>query len=172
MEHMAWNARLWAVTSAAVVSGCSDATGSLRGGTLLLVDQPNPSCAIDAGSTWTALYACYFGTSGVANCSTLTQCHSTAQAPGGAEGFVCGSTQDACYQGFTHYLATVGIDAGPAENASAVVMALRTAGSGGTMPCASVVNGLCNSSASNAYSFTADDVARINAWIDAGAPNN
>jgi hypothetical protein len=171
--------------------GCNtDATGELNGGESLTA---NP-CPDDAGSSWTDLYGCYFGPGGLASCSGLGYCHGTARDPGGGgESFVCGLTKDGCWLGITNTFPTCGPDGGPffasgAESAAWVVSWLRQgpsaypAGSLNTlMPCnvtistatpGAVPTPECLPSTGREYTFTPDDMARINAWIDAGALNN
>jgi hypothetical protein len=169
--------------------GC-DATGELKGGESLTADP----CPHDAGSTWTDLYGCYFGPGGVASCSALGYCHGGARDPGGGgESFVCGPTKDTCWQGITNTFQTCGFDGGPfwdsgAASAAWVVTWLRQVPSAyppGTlnllMPCnatfpttapGAVPAPQCLPSAGREYTFTPADMARINAWIDAGALNN
>jgi hypothetical protein len=87
------------------ISGCSDATGAVHGGDMLLADAaPDPCVADDAGDTWSYLYACYFGPGGKATCGGLSECHSSSTDPGVVlqpyyPPFHCASKDD-CYQGF------------------------------------------------------------------------
>ncbi len=160
--------------AATLASGCTDATGTVRGGELLLVDQTmNAACAADAGDTWTSLYGCYFGPTGKASCAALPECHGLATGLGGSFGFVCGPTQESCYEGFTHF--PFGSDAGAALSAGTIRRNyLRAPGNLGTMPCNPSSGAvICSpSDPGNAYAFTRDDIARIDAWIDGGAQNN
>jgi hypothetical protein len=161
--------------TAALLAGCSDATGELRGGQSLYVDP----CPQDAGHTWTDLYGCYFGPSGKASCSALSECHgSKSNMLGNGGGFiVLGHTKESAYEGFTRY--AVPPDAGPmpVQGATNVVMFLRTS-AGGFMPCnGSVIAGTftCNIDSTipgNAYTFTPADMDRINTWINEGAQDN
>lgn len=160
-------------------ASCADATGSLTGGELLLapaVDctQTGPAC-----STWTYLYGCYFGPTASAHasgCSAQTQCHGSASSTGtSTSGFVCGATQDECYQGMkkstmmflptlvpdgqNNFKATTlyktlyrdGTDAGSANNN----MPVTTFGGPPVMP-----------------GFTPAEMTCIGGWVSAGAPNN
>lgn len=160
-------------------ASCSDATGSVHGGELLVapaVDctQTGPAC-----STWSYLYACYFGPTASAHasgCSAQTQCHGAAKSTGaGASGFVCGATKDECYQGMRmsdqQFLPTLvpsgamnfkattlyqtlykdGTDAGSATNN----MPVTTFGGPPVTP-----------------GFTPAEIACIGGWVTAGAPNN
>ncbi len=164
---------------AVATASCSDATGSLKGGEALLapaVDctKTGPDC-----STWTYLYACYFGPTASAHasgCSAQPQCHGAMTGTGaGSSGFVCGATQAECYQGMrmskeqflptlvpsgaTDFTATTlyqtlykdGTDAGGANNN----MPVTTFGGPPVMP-----------------GFTAAELGCIGAWVSAGAPNN
>jgi hypothetical protein len=171
---------------AALATGCSEATGSLKGGELLVVDpESNAACAADAGATWPNLYACYFGPNGQATCAGQNACHGSFDDPGGSLGFVCGDTPDSCYKGFTTYpwrqrtndagdLVVVTGDAGAVASAKAVELNLRGPGLAGQMPCDLTLAGgipTCDTQG-RAYGFSSADIARINAWIDAGAPPN
>jgi hypothetical protein len=170
-------------------SGCSQATGEVQGGTPLAVETAsNGVCGPDAGSTWTDLYSCYFGPSGVASCAALGECHASAASQGAVDGFICGPTKETCFTGFTTWdVVDAGADAGdaditsaPAVVASRVVANLRSVVSpGALMPCNPVEETItgqtyvqCNSTAGSAYTFTQADVARIQAWITEGAQDN
>jgi hypothetical protein len=113
------------------------------------------------GTTWTELYADYFGDHGRASCAGTSaaspSCHgapsqvgttfSTFECPPGDAG--------ACY-------ASMKTDVLSAYDLVASVLRGAT--------CSGI---LCNMPlAPEIYSFTAADEARIAAWIDSGAPNN
>ena len=118
-------------------------------------------------TTYTALYHDYFGPSGGANCSgTVGACHGEASGAGalGSGGFVCGAGQSDCFSGMssgTADLLSASATAHP-EN-SGLEVALRKASGTGTdnMPLTPV-----------SCVFSDDDIARISAWIQAGAQNN
>jgi hypothetical protein len=174
---MAAAAALVPVLVPVMVTGCSDATGELKGGQSLVVDP----CPADAGNTWTDLYQCYFGPSGRASCAGMSDCHTSSSNTIGAGGFffVCGPTKDTCWDGFTSFL--VDGDAGPMRTVGAgnTLQYLRAPGSKvPIMPCNVTGQGngvpTCNllGLAGNAYTFTQDDLNRINAWIMNGAQDN
>jgi hypothetical protein len=173
----------------ALATGCSEATGSVQGGDLEVVDtETKAACAPDASNTWPNLYACYFGPNANATCAGQNTCHGSISDLGGQFGFVCGDTAESCYDGVTTFpwklrtddagaMVIVKSDAGPVgsagklEGALGVEVFLRAPGAAsGFMPCNNV-NDLCESQG-RAYGFTKADIARINAWIDAGAPPN
>jgi hypothetical protein len=129
--------------------GCGDATPNVQGGDPLFADSCSPGGA-HSGNGWGDLYACYFGPTGKASCGGQTQCHSTDAGTGaGATYFVCGPSQEACWQGMSKV------------NPVLLHGALRHSdGTGGLMPKYSSVG------------FTPADLARIEAWLQQGAPNN
>jgi hypothetical protein len=160
-----------------LLTACSDATGQLKGGQSIVID----SCPPDAGHTWSDLYQCYFGPSGRAACAGMSDCHTSASKVVGSGGlfFVCGLTKDTCWQGFTSTL--VAGDAGPmpVKGAGNTLQYLRAPGSMiPIMPCnvTGQKDGVptCNltGAAGNAYTFSKDDLDRINAWIADGAQDN
>jgi hypothetical protein len=162
-------------------AGCNGATGSLQGGQPLLCPPSN------GGSTWTDLYADYFGPCGKASCSGQSYCHTDTASTGYlVSGFVCGATQESCFEGMTVAppadagggtftpIASGGTDPGTTQ----LVLALHkspTQPDFDNMPCGGTVPdaGLppCPPAQATA-SFSADDLARISAWLQQGAPNN
>ncbi len=158
--------------------GCSDASGVVRGADPLLAtsaaaDTGAPDmCA--SGSTWTTLYSCFFGPMGKASCATQAGCHGIATDMGAqASGFVCGASSHDCYIGMT-----VGscdnaippcpiVPPGGATNpkTTGLYKNLHTM-SGGTMPKMTPTGSMA------AYTFSADEMQRIGAWITGGAPEN
>jgi hypothetical protein len=171
-------ALLAASASVAVLVGCTDATGSLRGGEPVELDP----CQVNPGPTWTYLYGCYFGPTGKAACSGAGTCHSSQQDLGGSTGFpgfVCGESQSTCYEGFTSFDSQITVPPGPPEppkeSASLVLSQLRHLDNGallGTMPCSGAPMSAADCLEGNGYVFTSDDLALIQAWINAGVPNN
>jgi hypothetical protein len=129
-----------------------------------------PSSATNA--TWTSLYADFFGPTGIAQCGDTqragnagtSSCHHDGTGSGAiASGFICGDTQESCWQGITSpnavFVSTrVVVPCSPGE--SYVMQVLRQDG-GGIMPFypESVV-------------FSDDDMNRIRTWIAAGAQND
>jgi hypothetical protein len=170
--------------SMTALAGCSDATGSVRGGEPLTIDP----CQDHTGSTWTDLYACYFGPAGRASCGGVGGCHGSPADYGSTYGFICGATQESCYKGFTGYLkdAFTGDSGTPAKSAQLTAGNLRVVVNGqlvpgtGAMPCNiqfesdGGLDGLnaCRVGLGDMYNFSSDDMARIQAWIDEGALNN
>ncbi len=176
--------------AAAVVLGaaCTDATGAVQGGEPLQ-EAASLGEGGSGGTTWTSLYQDYFGPSGSAGCAASAQCHQSASGIGAqTSGFVCGASKDECWQGMTQ---GIGLDAGGlfcpivclgtcAQTSQAcptdptqqqLWSGLHKSGGGGlnNMPCGNPT--ICSASAST-YTFTSDDLARIQAWIQAGAPND
>jgi hypothetical protein len=162
----------------AVLAGCADATGTVRGGEALTSE------ASACGTTWTSLYADFFGPTGQASCSLSSQssCHGTASDTGAqVSGFVCGSTQDQCWQGMTMGLAAdaggglfspiLPPDGGDPSHSQLWASIHKSTSTGGleNMPCGDPTVCL---SASATYTFTDSDLACISTWAQQGAPNN
>ena len=164
---------------------CAVASGEVTGGQPVFDAGSNaPPDPTDAAadspqgpSTWTALYADYFGPTGLANCSSLSTCHGSAMATGaGTSGFVCGTSKDECWQGMTvgtNCVAAVPpcpIVQGKVAETTGLYNNLHkvdaTGKQTGTMP----LNGATLTA--KGYVFSPSDVARISAWIAQGAPNN
>lgn len=122
-------------------------------------DAPGDACVLesDAGApTWTALYADFFGPAGVGNCSLKIGCH--ADNTGGGAIWTCGPTKDTCWLGMQNNV-TVCDAAG-----SKVLLMLRKASDPtvpGKMP-----------QEPTTVTFSDTDLARIRAWIAAGAKND
>ena len=160
-----------------VLAGCDDATGTVRGGEALA----SQSTACDA--TFTSLYANFFGPVGQASCSPSSQssCHGdTSQTGAMISGFVCGSTQEECWQGMTQGIpADAGgtlppilpPDGGDPTQSYLWVSIHKTSGSGGlnNMPCGNPP-GCAATSAS--FTFMPADLSCLQQWAQAGAPNN
>lgn len=175
--------------------GCTAATGAVQGGEptfdAALLTQPtiastatgdgstgddgapaatnNPLLASDcldggmyAGSTWGDLYQCYFGPSGPDSCSGggNSLCHESSSDTGG--GFwVCGDTSESCYMGITgeSLLAPQGTTNLMSNGFYNILCQPNNIGS---MPFGCPTSAL----------FLPADMARIAAWIDAGAPES
>jgi hypothetical protein len=110
--------------------------------------------ALGTGITWTELYADYFGGHGRAACSGNGGCHGSTTEPGYASsGYECPPDGDAGKE--TCYTSIQAV----APSFSTV---LRTViNTGGPMPLAPQV-----------YTFSQNDLDRLNSWMEAGAPNN
>jgi hypothetical protein len=91
----------WAVLAAV---GCSDATGGVAGGDQIgAIADVHCSATGAACATWSYLYQCYFGPSGIAGCSARGLCHGHSGDQGAQiGGFLCGGSKDGCWQGMTH----------------------------------------------------------------------
>jgi hypothetical protein len=165
-----------APTALVLASGCTDATGSLKGGDLQLVVQP-------CGTTWTALYDGYFGPAGQASCAPGNQssCHGDPNQLGAqTSGFVCGATKDTCWQGMTQgippdaggffppILPPDGGDPGASQLLTGLHKTVSTTGLN-NMPCGDPP--ICHPGNAT-YTFTPEDVACITTWAQQGALNN
>lgn len=162
-------------------SACSDANQIPTGGQPLFdahvgqVDTDGAITCLDAGApdlTWASLYQDFFGPTGIAQCGDSTRtgvngttsCHHDGTGNGAlASGFICGDTQESCYEGITAPAANfvgVPVVAPCAPDNSYLTQVLRRDG-GGIMPFypESVV-------------FSDADMARIRGWISNGAPND
>jgi hypothetical protein len=160
--------------------GCSDASGTIQGGDSIF-DGGQPAvfvsdaaseagvsvlpCEADGGNTgsgWQDLYACYFGPSGIANCSLTSLCH----GPGGASAAIwqCDTTVAGCRQGMIAG-GLVPTTSGTDPTQSSLFGALRKANPGSGQ-----LNNMPVSPAT--LVFSTDDLTRISTWIQGGAPNN
>jgi hypothetical protein len=164
--------RIVAAAVLALSMGCDGATGSVKGGEPVLCPPSN------AGSTWTDLYADYFGPCGRAGCSGQSECHLDASSAGvPLSGFVCGATQQSCWEGVA-----LGIppDAGgvfpPIVTGGELLSALHKSQPTGQdlddMPCGEAAISAACPPASSPYAFTPSDLARISSWIQQGAQDN
>jgi hypothetical protein len=137
--------------------------------------EAGPVCdfTTDAGdATWSSLYANLFGPSGIGQCgdatrsdgTSTTSCHQDGSGNGAiSSGFICGLTQESCYQGITssmaNYEGSQVVVAGD-PGGSFLVKIMRSC-SGGIMPFLpqSVV-------------FSNDQMSSVSTWIAAGALDN
>jgi hypothetical protein len=122
-------------------------------------------CAEDtdagSGDTWTSLYRDYFGPTGKASCAGTGACHGdTSQAGYQGSGYVCPSTAAQCYAGITATAAGLVTPGPPGSDPTTTGLygVLRKCAGGGSMPKVPAT-----------VFFTAGDMARIDAWIQAGA---
>lgn len=142
--------------------GCADANPSVSGGDPTYVDAVMTACTTGgahSGSRWQDLYYCYFGPTGVATCGGQgSGCHGTPNALGVAAsgGVVCAPSSDPtpCWQKIN---ATIG-------GAGLVGILCKTDGTG-LMPKGTQLMGC-------AYRFSPSDLARVQAWVQQGAPDN
>ncbi len=173
---------------AVALLGCSDATGSVVGGDSLMSATGSSSSGGDgggsgdggmsyvvtsaaclpgganAGNTWTDLYTCYFGPApaAVASCSlTPGGCHGATGDPGAgliSNNYVCSPTDaTACYTAMTKALISPNTTFAP----TTLFSALRSVQNPGAMPLVPPT-----------LTFQDGVLARISAWIAAGAANN
>lgn len=119
---------------------------------------------------WQDLYKTYFGMNAQASCSQNPgACHRAVSDLGVAtSGFVCGTTSDSCWQGMTQgqpgHAALVPAGAADATQTPLWAALYKGAPNGGAVS---------NNMPQNlSYTFTMGDLARIQAWIQSGAPNN
>jgi hypothetical protein len=160
---------------------CGDAPQTFDGGTPLFdaryapeSDAGDAACiATDAaGATWAALYADMFGPASIGQCGDATRtgangttsCHHDSGGSGAqASGFVCGDTQQSCYDGLTSPSAQFAGEqvVVPCSPETSYLMQVLRHDGGGIMPFYP-----------ETAVFSDADMARIRAWIAAGAPNN
>jgi hypothetical protein len=172
---------------------CGDAAGSLEGGQALPLPTSSARGASFGGSgadtgdsgsassvvadaappaaTWTTLYALYFGNPMTGGCGAFPgSCHQAAGDSGAkvppSSGFVCGATQDACYQGM--------LNATPP-----LISTTRYVADPTTAPLYQAVyqGGLFGSASNNMpltanFVFSPADMSLIATWMKDGAPNN
>lgn len=126
--------------------------------------RPAVSCASGTEATWTALYRDCFGP-GYASCGGTGGCHRTSQDTGSSfSGFLCGASQESCYQGMVGRDALVTPQDVNAPESSRLYAALRK-----MPPLASPPRAMPNDTG---FAFSAADLARIAAWIKNGAKND
>jgi hypothetical protein len=174
---------------AVALLGCGNASDTVEGGDpLLFVSAPPPlsdgggsfldatsSCqpgGASGGHTFTDLYACYFGPSGVVSCESQTTCHGAAGELGvlgstvGGAGYLCGPTQNDCYQGMlAGQLVIPGSTADPTQSLLYIVLCKYD-------PATGMSTGLMPQGCPPGSALLPGDLARIAAWIKEGAPNN
>ena len=154
-----------------------------RGGGLVLdASSPVPPagyiCTKPARDThtFTDLYADYFGFDDVtggpakASCSLDPGCHRSADSTGAiaSNGFVCGAARAACYAGLTGAGADLVGTKRPGQDPTqtGLYLVLRK-----TAPMGS--NKMPKRNADpKSFFFCEQDMARINAWLAAGAPDD
>jgi hypothetical protein len=129
---------------------------------------PAPEDLLDAGSgtTWTDLYRDLFGPTGQARCSGQGGgCHGASESSGTiASGYVC-STAEGCRASLLSPESSLVQPQGSGSlDASKLVRALRRRSAAG-----SIVGAMPRDSA---YVFSHDSINRIEAWVQAGAPDD
>jgi hypothetical protein len=115
-----------------------------------------------AGVTWTDLYRDYFGPGAAASCAGNGTCHGDpAHAGARNSAFLCPADIKACYDGLTAPASPLVTPGDPDQErdptTSGLYLTLRKNCLGGAMP------------KSSTFTFGAADLARIEAWIAAGA---
>ena len=162
--------------------GCSNAGGQVSGGDVVFdaaaapaPDAGLPACNIDgeAGApiTWGSLYTDYFGPTGAGTCTKEPgNCHGGTEEPGfKGSGYMC-TTKDACRESLTadgtgaSHLVQIPRDAADPSK-SGLVLQLRRLNAKGAL------TGSMPKRPSNCI-FESSALERVQAWIDAGAPNN
>ena len=148
-----WLTLVWTGAACAAIGAGCDTT----------VAATTPKCIEDTGqdtraATWTALWADYFGPEGVASCAS---CHETPDRPGViVSNFLCVAKDD-CYASLTGDSHLVKATDAANPDGSKLIRELRQACTGkGRMP------------QDSKFFFQPADIARIDAWIEAGAPND
>jgi hypothetical protein len=155
-----------ALTPLALVAACSSATGKASGGDDTFDAGPaaTPDAGLapaDAGGgiTWTDLYRDFFGKAAPGpSCKGTGVCHGATDQGGGGV-WVCGDTQESCWQGLTTATPAL-VDPKDPDNSILISIALRNKG-GGNMP-----------QAPASYVFSDASMQRIRDWMAAGAQNN
>ena len=142
----------------ALAVDCGDANPTVQGGDPIYVDPVMVACSNGgphSGNRWQDLFYCYFGPMGAASCGGQgSACHGTPDGLGVAAsgGLVCPPVSDPtpCWQKIHGTIGGSGL----------YVTVCKFDHSSGTMPKG------CT------YLFQESDLARIQAWIQQGAPNN
>jgi hypothetical protein len=184
MRLMLLSLPVLAASAIAIQATACDAPQSIQGGNLLFdaAPEPPPSCdsgvcvtPVPANATWSTLYKDLFGPASIGQCGDATRtgqngttsCHHGPGDNGAlASGFVCGDTEQSCYDGITSPNANflgqkVVVACSPCG--SYLTQVLRHSdGDGGVL-------GIMPFYPEDAI-FSADDMSRVSAWIAAGAP--
>jgi hypothetical protein len=124
---------------------------------------------LGTATTWTALYADYFGGTGRAACSGDGQCHGAATQAGVSPsgGYVCPpDDKDGCYTSLTSQTAAL-ISPGLSFQNDALYQYLRKP----TSLAGTTLNNMPKTP-TEVYTFSAKDLDRIAAWVAAGAKND
>lgn len=128
------------------------------------VSLPNEDAGeLDASaSTWAELHRDFFGPTGQASCAGDGACHGAPSQPGAmASGYVCPEGRDACYAGITNPAAhLVKLSSSGLASDTDLHRILRKSDGTGIMP------------KRPEFVFSREDMARIDAWILRGAPND
>jgi hypothetical protein len=161
---------------------CADASDKVQGGDPLfdvaklgsmdgsVLDAPT-ACqpgGANGGHSFTDLYACYFGPTGVVSCESQSTCHGAADEQGARSSkYVCAPTQGDCYQGMlAGGLIAPGSMADPTMSLLYFVLCKFDPSS------PSQFTGQMPKNCPPATWLKPGDLASIGAWIKEGAPNN
>ncbi|MBK8254189.1 MAG: hypothetical protein IPK82_16170 [Polyangiaceae bacterium] len=150
----------WATTISAVglfvVMGCSDGGPSEVGGGGTGGSGAAGGTGGGAGGdvTWTSLYNTVFGPNGTSNCAANGGCHTAIQ-----NGFKCGTTKTACYDG----MVAAGLILTGADAPNSRLVDPDTSPLCGTLGATMPNVGKC---------VTDAQIDKIKSWLNAGAPNN
>lgn len=131
---------------------------------VVLDSSTDANVDVDAGTTWVDLHRDFFGPTGRASCAGDGACHGAANQPGAkATGYVCAGGRDECYAGIVNERTKLVIpgDTTTPANKSFLHLVLRKSDGTGLMP-----------KRPPEFVFTVGDMARIDAWIQRGAPND
>jgi hypothetical protein len=175
-----------AASAVAIQATACDTTQAPRGGDALFDAGPEPIPCPDAScgpvvpdANWPALYKSIFGPTGIGQCGSAsrtnvagtatTSCHQSAGDNGAvASGFICGTTEESCFQGITNPSASfIGqqVVVACGEPCSYLPQVLRHGdGDGGII-------GIMPFYPENAI-VGPPGMDNVSAWIAAGAPRN
>jgi hypothetical protein len=161
------------ITAAACAASCATATGDVSGGDPRFAEDaggdaptsfPEDDIDAGAGTTWTDLYRDLFGPTGGGSCAGNGTCHGAAdQAGTKSVGFLC-ADQDGCRASLFATSLVRALDAQKPDDSGLIGVMRHRSPSGaivGLMP-----------RAPGTYVFSHDSIARVRAWIAAGAPND
>ncbi len=127
---------------------------------------PAPTPTPVTRATFADLYADFFGPTGRATCAK-SNCHSQKGDLGevSSGGYVCAPDKDSCYTNLVSAtLKPTSIPQGKTATDSLLYKTLRHEETGGKL--------VGSMPFDKSYIFTADDMRRIQAWLEAGAKND
>jgi hypothetical protein len=119
----------------------------------------------EGGTTWSALYRDFFGPAATSSCAGNATCHDSASAPGatGSHGYVCADQKGCRSSMLSEDAALVQPSDATAPEKSTLIQVLRRQTSDG------VVGSMPKRSS---FTFTSEQIARIETWIRNGAPDD
>src|SRR5580692_11298795 len=177
----------WGIDADGTLPGVTGGTETDAAAGLAPQSPPGPPfqyTPLTPGNTWTGLYTDFFAapqkladggfSGGRASCSGTGQCHGDPSQPGAAvSGYVCAGDatdagKDECYAGITSSMVVpVLLMPGASFVDQGLYDQLRSVDESGPMPLLPPDAG-----GYPLYTFSAQDMARLSAWVDAGFPNN